>query len=87
MGGMNEQFKATYFTEAAELLEEMEQCLLALEAGTATDEAVHALFRAAHSIKGGALAFGFTDIAGFTHAVETVLDRVRCTPSMMDASL
>ena len=82
-----DQFKATYFNEAAELVEAMEQGLLAMEASVADSEGVHALFRAVHSIKGGALAFGFTEIANFTHVVETLLDDVRAGQVTMQPEL
>ncbi len=72
-----DQFKATYFTEAAELVEEMERCLLTLERTPQDSEALGALFRAVHSIKGGALAFGFEALVRFTHVVETRLDQWR----------
>src|SRR5215468_1272751 len=55
----------------------MESLLVAIDAGRCDDETMNALFRAAHSIKGGAAAFGHTQLADFTHGLETILDRVR----------
>ena len=81
-----EQFKATYFNEAAELVEEMERCLLAVDTHAHDAGQIDALFRAVHSIKGGALAFGFSDIASFTHVLETLLDNMRADFSVMDTN-
>lgn len=72
-----DQFKATYITECYELLEEMEQMLLDLEEGSTDLEALNAIFRCAHSIKGGAGAFGFSNITHFTHIAEYLLDSMR----------
>lgn len=72
-----QQFKTTYITECLELLTDMEDRLLNLNEETADVEALNAIFRCAHSIKGGAGAFGFTQIAQFTHILEALLDKVR----------
>jgi len=72
-----DEFKATYFDECSELLAELEEQFLAIEAGDKDPERLHAVFRAIHSIKGGAGAFGFTALVGFAHAFETLLDFVR----------
>ncbi|MBE7421481.1 MAG: Hpt domain-containing protein [Zoogloeaceae bacterium] len=69
--------QATFFEESQELLGQMEDILLAGEAGALDAEAVNALFRAAHTIKGSAGLFGFEAVVGFTHVVESVLDRLR----------
>jgi len=69
------RFHATFFAESLEGLDVMEQGLLALEEGDR--EQVHDIFRAAHSIKGGAGTFGFPDIAAFTHVLEGLLDDLR----------
>ena len=72
------QFHAAFFDEAAEHLETIERLLLESQPGQTTDgEALNAIFRAAHSIKGSAGTFGFADIAGFTHGLENLLDRIR----------
>jgi two-component system chemotaxis sensor kinase CheA len=71
-----EQILAIFFQESAEGLDAMESGLLTLEA-SADRETINTIFRAAHSIKGGAATFGFTEISGFTHAVETLLDQMR----------
>lgn len=72
-----EQFRQTYLTECHELLAEMEQRLLALDVERADSEALNAIFRCAHSIKGGAGAFGFERVTRFTHVLETLLDAMR----------
>ena len=71
------QFYQVFFEEAAENLAQMESLLLALDVAAADDEALNAIFRCAHSIKGGAATFGFTDAAELTHQMETLLDRLR----------
>ena len=72
-----EDFKATYFDECGELLLELEEQFAAIEAGAREGGRLHAVFRAIHSIKGGAGAFGFSALVGFAHAYETLLDHVR----------
>ncbi|MCU7835510.1 MAG: chemotaxis protein CheA [gamma proteobacterium symbiont of Taylorina sp.] len=71
------QFKQTFLEESDEGLDVLESGLLALDSGTADDEVIHAVFRAAHSIKGGAGTFGLNEIASFTHVMETLLDEMR----------
>lgn len=66
-----------FFTESREMLEDFEACLLALEKDTEDEESIHALFRAAHTIKGSSGMFGFSEIEKFTHVVENMLDDVR----------
>lgn len=71
------QFYQVFFDEADELLAEMEKLLLALDVSSPDSEDLNAIFRAAHSIKGGAATFGFTDITEVTHMLESLLDRIR----------
>jgi two-component system chemotaxis sensor kinase CheA len=71
------QFYQVFFEEAGENLENMEQLLLELDIETADDEELNAIFRCAHSIKGGAATFGFSDVAELTHQMETLLDKLR----------
>lgn len=71
------QFQKTYFEECAELLAETEERLLALTGDGDETEDLHALFRAVHSIKGGAGAFGFDQLVGYAHTFETLLDAMR----------
>ena len=69
------QFVEAFLEESFEGLERMETELLALEGGD--PETLNTIFRAAHSIKGGAGTFGFSAISEFTHGVETLLDHMR----------
>ncbi|MFO1271450.1 MAG: chemotaxis protein CheW [Rubrivivax sp.] len=71
------QFFQVFFEEAGENLEQMEQMLLNLDIENADDEALNAIFRCAHSVKGGAATFGFADVAELTHQMETLLDKLR----------
>ena len=72
-----DEFKATYFDECSELLLELEEQFAAIQSGERTPDRLNAVFRAIHSIKGGAGAFGFSALVGFAHAFETLLDHVR----------
>ncbi|MBI4292049.1 MAG: chemotaxis protein CheW [Betaproteobacteria bacterium] len=71
------QFYQVFFEEAGELLAQMESLLLGLDVSTPSSETLNAIFRAAHSIKGGAATFGFGDMTELTHVLETLLDRLR----------
>jgi len=73
---MNE-IKEIFFQECEEQLAELESGLLALSDGDTDSETVNAVFRAVHSIKGGAGAFGLDDLVAFAHVFETTLDCVR----------
>ena len=86
------QFYQVFFDEAREHLAEMESLLLELDVDQPDLEMLNAIFRAAHSIKGGAGTFGFHDMARVTHILETLLDRLRkqelpLTVAMIDAFL
>jgi two-component system, chemotaxis family, sensor kinase CheA len=72
-----DDFKATYFDECSELLTELEEQFVAIEAGERDADRLNAVFRAIHSVKGGAGAFGFSALVAFAHAYETLLDYVR----------
>ena len=74
---MMETFRQTYLEESFEGLDVMETGLLNLPPGVPDNEKINEIFRAAHSIKGGSGTFGFTEIAGFTHVLETLLDEMR----------
>ena len=71
------QFFQIFFEEAGENLESMEQMLLAVDIENPDDEELNAIFRCAHSVKGGAATFGFADVAELTHQMETLLDKLR----------
>ena len=79
-------FQQAFIEESLEGLGTMESSLLALDAGVDM-ELVHTIFRAAHSIKGGAATFGFPHIAAFTHEVESLLDEMRGGQRAIDASI
>jgi two-component system chemotaxis sensor kinase CheA len=81
------QFHKTFFEESLEGLDAMEAALLALDSGSTDGELVHTIFRAAHSIKGGAATFGFTDVAAFTHVAESLLEEVRSERRAVDPEL
>ncbi len=74
---MMETFRQTYLEESFEGLDLMETGLLNLPPGIPDNEKINEIFRAAHSIKGGSGTFGFSEIAGFTHVLETLLDEMR----------
>ncbi|MBC7623966.1 MAG: chemotaxis protein CheW [Aeromicrobium sp.] len=79
-GGMGidlSQFFEIFFEEAYENLASYESLLLETDPDAPDDEALNAIFRAAHSIKGGAATFGFVDVAELTHELETLLDLAR----------
>lgn len=71
------QFYQIFFEEAGENLDLMEQMLLGLNLETADDEDLNGIFRCAHSVKGGAATFGFSDVAELTHQMESLLDKLR----------
>src|SRR5690349_24488705 len=71
------QFHDAFFEESFEALDSMEAALLKLDLGAPDAELINTVFRVAHSIKGGSATFGFTEIASFTHSLETLLDELR----------
>jgi len=71
------QFYQVFFEESEEGLDVMESALMQFDSDTADAETINAIFRAAHSIKGGSATFGFMLVANFTHVLETFLDQVR----------
>jgi two-component system chemotaxis sensor kinase CheA len=72
-----EQIKITFFQECQELMADLENGLMALQAGDGDAETINAVFRAVHSVKGGAGAFGLEDLVRFAHVFETTLDEMR----------
>mgnify|MGYP001252710284 CR=1 FL=1 len=71
------QFYQVFFDETSEHLANMENLLLNLDVDAPSLEDLNAIFRAAHSIKGGSGTFGFTDMTSVTHVLEGLLDRLR----------
>ena len=80
------QFHQTFFDESLEGLASMESALLSLDDG-GDAELVHGIFRAAHSIKGGAATFGFPEMAAFTHEAESLLDELRDGRRAVDSAI
>jgi two-component system chemotaxis sensor kinase CheA len=72
-----EEFKQTYFEECEDRLQEAEEGLSVMLDDNSNEDIINQVFRAIHSIKGGAGAFGFKRLVEFTHEFETTLDRVR----------
>jgi two-component system, chemotaxis family, sensor kinase CheA len=77
----------TYIVESRELLRDMESALLRLEKAPQDAEAITAVFRAAHTIKGSSGAVNFDAIVAFTHAMEGVLDQIRSGRIAIDGKL
>ena len=77
----------TFVVEARELLQNMEESLLGIERGLEDDDAINAIFRAAHTIKGSAGLFGLDFVVEFTHVAENVLDKVRAGELGMDGAM
>ncbi len=71
------EIRASFFVECEELLEALQDGLQIMDDGEADDETINVVFRAVHSIKGGAGAFGLEDLVRFAHQFESVLDGVR----------
>jgi len=71
------QFYKVFFDEAEELLAEKERLLLGVDTASPDPEDLNAIFRTAHSIKGGASTFGLNDMCEVTHVLESLLDRIR----------
>lgn len=87
-----ETIRQTFFQECADQLSEMESGLLAMSEGAADSETINAVFRAVHSIKGGAGAFKLEALVQFAHKFETALDHIRSgkltpTPDVMKVLL
>jgi two-component system chemotaxis sensor kinase CheA len=80
------RFHAAFFEESREGLDTMESGLLGMEAGRSDADTINAIFRAAHSIKGGAGTFGFRFISDFTHVMETLLDEARAGKRHLDSA-
>ncbi|WP_317055325.1 chemotaxis protein CheA [Roseovarius rhodophyticola] len=86
-GSKTEDFKASFFDECEELLEAMQDGFDQMADDLHDSETMHAIFRAVHSIKGGAGAFGLEDLVVFAHHFETSLDTVRSGTVDADANL
>ena len=71
------QFFEVFFEESEELLSEMESLLLAIDISSPSQEECNAIFRTAHSVKGGAATFGLNDMVEMAHIMESLLDDIR----------
>ena len=87
MSDQLEVFRRTFFEECADLLAQAEQQLASLAEAPTDAEAMAAIFRAVHSIKGGAGAFGFDRLVAFAHVFESTLDTLRSDPELAAARL
>ena len=92
MSGALDRGRQAFLTEAAELLEELEASLLALEETPGDTGLIGRIFRAMHTLKGSGGMFGFDSIETFTHHIESFFDRVRngditVTHHMVDLTL
>ncbi len=88
--GMKDEFEKlveVFKEETSELLSELESSLLELEKDPRNEDAISAIFRAFHSIKGSGGMFGFDNISSFTHEIETVYDLVRSGKVLTDKPL
>src|SRR5438552_10127741 len=80
------RFIATFFDEAQEHLESIEEKAMALGSEKVDPEVLNSIFRAAHSIKGGSGTFGFTQLTEATHEIETLFDGLRKGKGNADAA-
>lgn len=83
----NDDIRAMFFDECSDLMESLFEGLALLEEGAAEVDTVNAVFRAVHSIKGGAGAFKLDDLVSFAHKFETVLDELRAGRLEQDEKL
>lgn len=74
---IDEELLKEWFEEAYDLIDGIEQSLLVLESNTSDTEAIDALFRAAHTLKGGSATVQFSEISHFTHTMEDAMDEIR----------
>ena len=81
------ELQSDFLQETAFLLEQYEESMLQLESGNLADEVLAQIFRVAHSIKGGASAVGFPDLAKFAHITEDLLSFLRVYPEMITPNI
>jgi len=86
-GGLYDEAMVTFFAEARDMLQQIEDALLVLETDPHNQEMINGLFRAAHTIKGSSGLFGMDRVVSFTHQVESVLDRVRNGEIIVDVAM
>lgn len=78
------ELQQEFLTESLFMMEQYEEGMLQLEGQDASDEVMAQIFRVAHSIKGGAAAVGFQDLAGFAHVAEDLLSLLRVQPNLVN---
>lgn len=83
----NNSIRDTFFEECQDLLEALDEGLNQIDEGERDPEVINAVFRAVHSIKGGAGAFALTELVAFAHTYETIFDEVRSDRLILDAPL
>ena len=71
------EIRASFFVECEELLESLQDALNVMDEGAHDSETINVVFRAVHSVKGGAGAFGLEDLVRFAHVFETLMDELR----------
>ena len=81
------QFYPVFFEESREHLNEIEQLLIKIDVENPDIEQLNAIFRAAHSIKGGSATFGFNDMTSVTHVLESILDRLRKKEMLLQTAM
>ena len=73
----NEELLKDFFMEAQAMVDALEQNILVLENDPRNKDAIDEIFRAAHTLKGASATVQMTELAGFTHLMEDVLDEIR----------
>ena len=73
----NEELLKDFFSEAEQQVEQLESNILVIEQDPTNKEAIDEIFRAAHTLKGGSATVEMSELSGFTHAVEDLLDAIR----------
>lgn len=87
MSDAMQEIRASFFIECEELLEGLQDALIAMEDDTVDPETINVAFRAVHSIKGGAGAFGLDQLVSFAHAFESAMDEVRAGKLDLDTEV
>ena len=82
-----QEIRNSFFIECEELLESLQDALQSMEDGDTSSETINVAFRAVHSIKGGAGAFGLDQLVAFAHTFETVMDNVRSDKLALDPEI
>jgi two-component system chemotaxis sensor kinase CheA len=81
------ELQSEFLAEASHMLEQFEETMLSLESGNNQTEDLSQIFRVIHSVKGGAAAVGFTDLAQFAHIAEDLLSILRLEPDFVNAEI